>query len=209
MGVTVHLVLVRHGVASGVDGRCIGHTDVALSAAGAQAMRRLAHSWPELSDIGQPARIVASDLRRATESATIFAERWDLAIEYDARLRELDFGEWDGREWSALEAEDGARLRAWMDHWTDAKPPGGERLRELAARAAQWLDEARRHASAAETVVVVSHAGWIRAAVCHLFARPATELFDHPAAHARATIIRLDAGGPTLVASNAASISDL
>jgi broad specificity phosphatase PhoE len=173
-------------------------------------VRELALSWTAApsSTIGQPTRIVASDLRRASESARIFAARWDLEVEHDPRLRELHFGEWDGREWGAIEAEDGARLRAWTDHWADTAPPGGETVADVAARAASFLaDELAARRSG--TAVVVSHAGWIRAAVGHLLGRPVAELFDHPADHARATIVRLGAEGPALVAANIADLSSL
>lgn len=204
----MHLVFVRHGRANGTHGRCIGHTDVPLSAAGARAMRALAASSPALGDAHDaitPVRIMSSDLQRAAASAGLLAQPWDLVIEHDARLREMHFGVWDGRPWSVIEAEDGARLRAWMRHWVTTRTPCGEGVRDVARRAASWLDERCRSSSGAgRTIIVVSHAGWIRAALCRLLHRPLRQMFELPADHAHATIVALGPHRAHVVAWNAA-----
>jgi broad specificity phosphatase PhoE len=51
-------------------------------------------------------------------------------------------------------------------------------------------------------IVAVSHAGWIRAAVTHLFGSDPARLFDIPADHAHATIVDVGASGPSLMAFN-------
>lgn len=161
------LYLVRHGAASDTAGRCIGHCDVPLSPAGAEAIARVAAWLPR-----RPDRIVSSDLARARASADIVARHWDVPVAgIDARLREMNFGEWDGVPWATLEQRDGARLRAWMEDWVRVRAPAGESFEDVVARAGAWLAEARV-AWRGETVVAVAHAGAIRALLCTWLAAP-------------------------------------
>jgi broad specificity phosphatase PhoE len=182
---------------------------VPLTHAGAEAIDALAERWRSAGPsalAGTPARVVSSDLRRASESADIIAAKWKLSVEHDANLREMAFGEWDGRLWSSIEANDGARLRAWTEAWTDTPAPGGEGLGDVARRAGSWLGELLGEPHPAVTIAVVSHAGWIRAALCHLFRLPPSEIFRFTVDHARATVVSVRPSGADLIASNVAEV---
>ena len=85
---TMDLVFVRHGRTIADAGRCIGSTDVELSAEGMTSIRALATAWHTAgtrSFVGEPTRIFASDLRRATDSARVFGLLWNRDIELDRR----------------------------------------------------------------------------------------------------------------------------
>ncbi|MEP6620887.1 MAG: histidine phosphatase family protein [bacterium] len=201
----VDLIMVRHGRAAGIDGRCIGHTDVPLSPEGHSAIDRLASHWNAQVAVGRgsvPAHIISSDLSRAHESALAIAAPWGLPVQRDARLREVDFGEWDGRAWADIEREDGAALRAWMDAWQTARPPGGESLDDLLARASDWLREFRGTERATPTVVV-SHAGWIRALLTVVFGRHRDAFFELDVDYARVTGVRWSGDAVSILAKNA------
>jgi alpha-ribazole phosphatase len=203
------LVLIRHGAAVSADGRCLGHTDLPLAPSGIDAIAALAERWHALapsSRIGVPARVVSSDLRRASESARIVADRWALPVERDTRLREMNFGEWDGRLWSDIETADGDRLRAWTETWTDASCPGGEALSDVIHRADSWLDETLDATPPSSTIAVVSHAGWIRAALCRVLRAPPSEIFRFAVDHARATVVAVHPAGADLMASNVTEV---
>ena len=180
------LVLIRHGEAAGVSGRCIGHTDVPLSYAGAIAVRELGAAMRKSTTV--PARMVSSDLARCVASAEILAAALGIPFATDPRLREVSFGEWDGKMWDELERVDGTRLNAWMSDWTTVAPPGGESILDLLVRVRAVLDEWR---SIEESIIAVTHAGWIRAAIATLRDAPITGFFEVPADHAKATIVDL------------------
>ena len=203
-GRVTRLVLLRHGEALGVAGRCIGQTDVPLSPDGAAAIRRLVADGPRtlIGTCEGVVRVVSSDLRRAAESAEIVAAALDCDVVQDARLREISFGEWDGHSWSDIECGYPEQLRTWMERWTETAAPGGESVDDLLKRATEWTSDAVSGQSSATTIVVVSHAGWIRAAVSHLLAYDIAHMFAIPVDHARVTIIDVGAAGATLVASN-------
>lgn len=210
--VTTRLVLVRHGQALDVDGRCIGHTDVPLSPEGAAAIRQLVARRTGSPSIGggETAFVFSSDLARARESARLVAEAIGVGVTTDARLREMNFGEWDGRRWRDIEAADGAHLHSWMERWVEASTPQGETLGDVARRAAAWLAEhIMTPAGEWRTVIVVAHAGWIRAAVSQLTGPSLAKIFDIPIDHAHATIIDVGASGNHLLASNVDHFGDL
>lgn len=116
----------------------------------------------------------------------------------------MNFGEWDGRSWSDIERADSDRFRDWMERWVDLAPPRGESAADVARRAAEWITDAL--SASDEQIVVVSHAGWIRAALCHLLNRSLAQMFDIPVDHAHATIVDVIPGGAMVVAANVASL---
>lgn len=77
--------------------------------------------------------VVCSDLERAVETARIAFEGSDIPVRLDPRLRECDYGDWNGMSRERLEAE---RLRR-----VDEPFPGGESWRQAVARVDGFLGE--------------------------------------------------------------------
>jgi len=155
------LLLVRHAESVwNAEGRWQGQADPALSPRGRQQARALAARLAgEAVEV-----VVASDLARAAETAQIAASALGLVARLDPRLREHDVGAWSGLTHAEIAArwpEDYARFRAGD---AELRPGGGESRHTLAARVARAAAEiAVEHRG--RRVVVVSHAGWIRALV--------------------------------------------
>ena len=185
----------------------MGHTDLPLSLEGALAIHRLVDdALQPLTAHSDVVRVVSSDLRRALGSAWLTADVTRRVVESDPRLREISFGEWDGKSWVEIERADPVRLRQWMEHWTDSSAPGGESVHDLQHRAVSWLADNVSLPAApgapARAIVIVSHAGWIRAAVSHLLGTDIGSMFEIPVDYAHVTAIDIASGGPRLVASN-------
>jgi alpha-ribazole phosphatase len=193
----VKLLLVRHGIAEGQEGRVMGHTDPPLSEQGRREIAALVTSVPE-----PPALLLSSDLRRASQSARILAAHWGIEVVTDVRLRELHFGEWENRSWTDLEREDGARLGRWMRDWTTARTPGGESFADLVARVSGLLAE-YQETMATDTIVILAHAGSIRAILCRLLNVPFEQAFQFEVQHARVTGLDLRGASPNLICQNA------
>jgi broad specificity phosphatase PhoE len=87
------MLLARHGETDwNREGRWQGQTDVALNETGREQARELAVWLAE-----QPLDvIVASDLKRAHETALIVAAAKGMVVSTDAGLREIDVGSWGG-----------------------------------------------------------------------------------------------------------------
>jgi len=199
----VRVILLRHGIATGQTGRATGHDDPPLDPAGAAAITALrdAHEGPV------PPRIWSSDLRRAHASATLLAERWSLPVTMEPRLRELHFGRWEGRAWTALEAEEPEALRDWMARWWEAPAPGGESLGDLRHRVLTWWHECLLPAAEGQALHWVgTHAGAIRALVGALVGTSPERSFDLACGHARAVHLELRDGVATVRAADVARL---
>jgi alpha-ribazole phosphatase len=153
----VRLFAVRHAKTV-VEGVCYGQHDVEVVGTHDAAAAEVHEALLALG--AKPAALFSSPWSRASRLADAFAARIGLTAVLDARLSELSFGEWEGRRWDELEREDGARLSAWMADYTVERPPGGESVADLEARILSFVEE---HRPRAGDVVVVAHAGPIRA----------------------------------------------
>jgi len=154
------IVFIRHGETDwNLQGRLQGQRDIPLNEVGrAQA----AEAGRKLRTIVDPAALPwrVSPLERTRETAEIARDAIGLdpkAYELDDRLKELTFGDWEGRTWAELKAVDRAIVRARQaDKWGFV-PPQGESYAMLHARIATWLP------SVTEETIVVSHGGVARA----------------------------------------------
>lgn len=183
------LYLVRHGEAEGSEGRAVGHLDLPLSDLGTRNMEALAASWQGPS----PVRLFASDLRRATGSARILAARLGIELIIDARLREVSFGDWEGRAWDEVYETDRQRYDAWTERWWDVAPPGGESFADLARRALAWFQNVRDWGDG-DDVIAVAHGGSIRALLVELLAIPRERAFDLQLSPARVSAVEIEDG---------------
>lgn len=150
----MRLWLVRHAAPLVDAGTCYGALDVAADAqATQQAAKALAQALPT------GAVLRSSPMQRCTQLAdALRTVRADLSFTIDSRLREMDFGAWEGQRWDALGA---AALQAWTDDFAHHRPGGGEPVHGFMARVAQvWGEVPARGADQ----VWITHAGVIRAA---------------------------------------------
>lgn len=195
------LILVRHGDSEAAPGLCIGRTDVALSSSGFLAIQRLAAHW----DGAAPRFLFTSDLRRAQQSAQVFAARFATEPLADPRLREVDLGEWDGRRWEAIVREDEARYRHWADNWVIQEAPGGESFSDVMRRTGAWLAALLGSTQDDDCVLAIAHAGSIRALLCHALGLPPARAFALQLGHARASRVRYRLGQFEVSYTNASS----
>jgi alpha-ribazole phosphatase len=162
--------LLRHGT-TGRDGYLDGRTDHALSREGrAQFESQTAdHNWPT---------IVTSPLRRAREAAQRLAEARNLGLRIDEDWAELDFGVWDGRRKSELEAEPAiqAALAVFYRDPLAGAPPHGETWASFEMRIARALSRLADSAGPGPALVV-THAGPMRLALSMVCGLPLNSLW--------------------------------
>lgn len=152
------LLLLRHGQSTwNADGRWQGQADPPLSPLGEEqagdAARRLAP--------GQFTRVVASNLRRASQTAEILAEALGLPVELDPDLREIDVGDWQGLTRAEIDERAPGALADWSEGRSESTP-GGETRTHLTDRARAALLRAAAEAGAGDRVLLVSHGALIR-----------------------------------------------
>ncbi len=147
------LALVRHGPTAWTEQKRIqGHTDVPLSAAGREAVRR----WRLPSEF-HDCDWHSSPLRRAVETAELLGAG---ALRIEARLAEMSWGAWEGRRLVDLRRELGRSMARNEARGLDFRPQDGESPREVQARLIPWLRELGLRSGA---IVAVTHKGVINA----------------------------------------------
>ncbi|HZQ27911.1 MAG TPA: MSMEG_4193 family putative phosphomutase [Acidimicrobiales bacterium] len=154
------VLLVRHGqtptTGEVLPGRAPGlhlaDTGRAQAEAAAERIARL----PKVD------AVYASPLERARETAAPIARKLGLRVRTERGLNECDFGEWTGAKLKEL-----AKLPEWRTvqrYPSGFRFPGGESFSEMQTRITGTLSRLRAE-HAGQTVVCVSHADPIKAAV--------------------------------------------
>jgi len=128
--------------------------------AAADAARLILLQW-EQAGLDRPPELWTSPWARTQAVATELAQHWRVSCNVDARLSELCFGVWEGREYCEIARSDAARWQHWTQNYELLAPPDGETVAQLRTRVAQWLAERR---SASAPVLAVTHAGVVRTA---------------------------------------------
>jgi probable phosphoglycerate mutase len=156
------ILMVRHGqtptTGKILPGRAAG---LHLAEAGVAQAHRVAERIAELPKIDA---IYASPLERARETAAPIAKALNQRVKIDKGLLECDFGDWTGAELSKL-----MKLPEWSTVQkapSTFRFPNGESFTEMQTRMVSALDRIRA-AHPGGTVVCVSHADPIKAAVAH------------------------------------------
>jgi alpha-ribazole phosphatase len=151
------LVLIRHPQPEVELGICYGKTDLSLRVSASESAQDLI---PKLIEKSQaPFHIACSPLTRCKQfGLALSALQPSAAISFDARLQELDFGDWEMQPWDSIGK---VQMDAWIESGFDAIH-GGESLRALDARVASWLQDARGTYESSQSIWVVAHAGVIR-----------------------------------------------
>lgn len=156
------MLLVRHGqtptTGKVLPGRAAG---LHLAEAGEAQAHRVAERIAELPKIDA---IYASPLERARQTAAPIAKALKQRVKIDKGLLECDFGDWTGEQLSHLMKK---------PEWATVQKapstfrfPSGESFTEMQTRMVTTLDRLRA-AHPGGTIVCVSHADPIKAAVAH------------------------------------------
>jgi broad specificity phosphatase PhoE len=133
--------------------------DVPLSRTGRSQAEALGAWFGALPADERPTTVLSSPFARAADTAerAVAASGLDLTIRFDERLRERDFGAFDGMTRDGIRAEfpDEARRRELLGKFY-YRPPGGESWADVALRVRSLLaTEALRHDG--ERLVCVAH----------------------------------------------------
>ncbi|WP_229682683.1 histidine phosphatase family protein [Siccirubricoccus deserti] len=140
---------LRHGETDwNAQGLSQGSTDIPLNSVGLAQARRAAKT---LVGIGGIATIISSPLVRARVTAEIAAEALGLPVAIDAGLREVEFGEQEGKP-----------MGDWYDDWIagDYTPAGAETFVGLYTRVVAAVNRATAQPG---PVLVVAHGALFRA----------------------------------------------
>jgi alpha-ribazole phosphatase len=193
------LYLVRHGrVAWNINNSAYsGWTDLPLDEVGeAQAVRIGERLGGE-----KISAVYTSDRSRAISTAEQISRRLGVPAIVVPRLREINYGEWEGMSPDDIRIRYGRIYEDWLLDAEQFAPPGGETLAELLARVLPAIDEiVERHPG--ESVAVVAHKTVNRTLICHWLGMPVARYWEIGQDNTSLNIIRLDGNRAVLETVN-------
>lgn len=155
----VDILLVRHGITEwNQQRRYLGHTNQGV-------VKSELHQMDKLKSVLQEKRfdhVFTSDLNRCQETLAYFHLPSQVII--DHRLREMNFGDWEGKTYNELKYE--VAYQNWLDHWEASPVPNGESAVSFKARVDSFIDELFQiidsNNYANQQYLLVTHGGVIR-----------------------------------------------
>jgi probable phosphomutase (TIGR03848 family) len=191
------ILLVRHGQTP-TTGKVLPGRAKGLHLAD-EGHRQAELAATRIAELKKVDAVYSSPLERAKETAAPISKARELTTRIDRGLLECDFGDWTGAELKKL-----MKLPEWQT--VQRAPsmfrfPGGESFTEMQTRMVSTLDRLRdRHPGG--TIVCVSHADTIKAAVAHALGTH-LDLFQRIViSPASVTAITWGPGGPAVLAVN-------
>ena len=190
------LHLVRHAAVAGLEQRVVrGQLELGMAREAdlqeAALERWLSRCRP------RPERILSSDLERCARLAHRLANAFDVPLELDADLREQSMGQWEGRTWEQITAEQPELVAAYWDDYAHTRPPGGEALTDLSTRIEGWWDR-NLELLLDHSTVVVTHVGVLRVLLARSLHLPLDQCLRLAPAVASHTKLLWSEAGPVL-----------
>jgi 2,3-bisphosphoglycerate-dependent phosphoglycerate mutase len=140
-----------------------------------------------------------SALKRAQHTLDLILEEMDiknLTIVRNEALNERDYGDLSGLNKDDARAKWGEeQVHIWRRSY-DVPPPGGESLKDTAARTLPFFDrEIRPRVAAGETILVAAHGNSLRALVMAIENLTPDEILKRELATGEPIVYRIDADG--------------
>ena len=148
------IYFVRHGQTEfNRDKRVTGHFDSLLTEEGIKEAENTARELPDDFDL-----TFSSDLTRCRQTTEILNRKLNLPVYYDARLRERNFGSFEGTSWKTFNP---ILLEKDKLLQYDYRPSGGESVEDVKKRLLSCIDDIQKNHKGAK-VLVSTHGGIIR-----------------------------------------------
>lgn len=160
------IYLIRHTKTATVNGLCYGQSDVALADSFMVEAQLIHEKLPMLS---ADCLVISSPLSRCLQLAQTFGK----PVTLDDRLQEVNFGDWENQRFDDIDADS---VKMWTENFVSLPPPNGESFSDLCRRAGSYWDELVAHRPA-EQVLLITHAGVIRALFAHVLGLPPANAF--------------------------------
>ena len=155
---------IRHAQAEGnLHHQVQGTAEREVTALGREQIAALRKRFADMSLDA----VYSSDLRRAVETAEAVSEPEKLPIRIERAFREIDFGDWEGREMSEIARNDADQFDAFLHHMDLWQVPGGETPQQVLNRFLPALDRVLKE-NEGKTVAIVSHGCALRIVLAYL-----------------------------------------
>ena len=154
---------IRHGQSTwNAEGKWQGHTDVPLSELGREQATALGRRLdPQRFDA-----VYSSDLTRSRQTCELALPKANMLL--DKRLREINFGVYEGKSRDPLTTSEAAAVKTWWVEPYLEKLQGGESMTCLNTRVSEFLAELPAECE----VAIFTHGGVIRNALWQVVGVP-------------------------------------
>jgi len=184
------IYFLRHGETDwNRERRIQGQIDIALNARGREQARNMAAKLVDIVPAPDGFGLHASPLGRARQTMAAVLAAYgvaETAVMYDERLKELSFGEVEGRPWADVHAL-GIAPEVRPEEYHDWRPRCGESYADGRTRVGDWLESLDRPA------IVVAHGGISRILRGLVFNLPKREVVQLKVPQDR--FFRIEGGG--------------
>lgn len=159
--------LIRHGSNDYFAHTLVGRTPgIHLNEAG----RREALQLAERLAGEKIQKILSSPMERCRETAEPLAKKLGLKVELSEPLIEVNFGDWTGKKFADLEADE--RWRQWNSFRAGRRVPNGEAMIEVQARMVALITSLGREFPEGR-IALFSHGEPLRGAMIYFLGAPA------------------------------------
>ncbi len=180
----MNILLIRHTSVNIPKGICYGNLDVDVSSAFAREASNVAGRLSQYSY----QTVYSSPLQRCRKLAEKITGT-GCPVKYDNRLKEMDFGEWEGMHWDHIFKSSNGQQ--WFgDYWNTACP-GGESYKDLYNRTTLFLKELYQ-LNTNEAIPVITHGGPIRAMLSKILNSSPYRMFDRKIGYGEVIELNID-----------------
>ena len=170
------IFLLRHGQTDwNLEWRMQGQTDIPLNEKGILQAEEAAEKYKAIPfDL-----ILTSPLVRAKKTAEIIAKPHNLEVKVDQRLKEMNFGEMEGR--TPQDDKDNPNRKYYFEEPEKYVPSkNGETFEEVDARVKSLLKELKQSEGIYNCVLLSSHGALCKAILRAVQNKPLSKFWDSP-----------------------------
>ncbi|QZY57373.1 alpha-ribazole phosphatase [Crassaminicella profunda] len=188
------LIFVRHGeTIHNHKGLYCGWNDLDLTEKGMMQAKKVCEKLKE-ENLNL---IITSDLNRTIKTAEIINVDHHINIILEKNLREMNFGLWEGLSYKEIKEKYVKELNGWESDWIDYILPSGESVRQMYERVTAVMDKII-HQYKNENILIVSHAGCIRAILAYLIGNGIDDYWKYKVENCGITTIEMVDDFPVL-----------
>ena len=181
------LYLIRHTTPLFEAGTCYGQTDIDVANSFDDECNTLRQ---KIADIPFDA-VFSSPLQRCGKLAIAMQLG---EIQFDARIQELNFGDWEMQKWDDIPRE---LFEVWSHNYAHLAPPNGETFTELHNRTTTFIEDLKQQYMG-KNIAVFSHGGVIRAMLAEVLNMPLKGLFRFTVDYASVTMLDFNGQVPNI-----------
>ncbi|TCO79504.1 alpha-ribazole phosphatase [Marinisporobacter balticus] len=145
--------------------------------------------------------IISSDLDRTMKTAEIINRNHHVKITIERNLREMNFGLWEGLSYKEIKEKYPQKLKEWENDWIGMSALKGESVSQMYERVTKEVEKIM-HTYKKGNILMVIHAGCIRAILAYLIGRGIEDYWKYKVDYCGISTIEMIDGFPVLTAFN-------